>query len=106
MGNTLRNKTIVAVGRGIGIVRAITVLARSAGARVIVAGRNKAKLAGAYHDPGVSAEVVDITDDTSIALSPSGLVPSIMWSRPHQPARVESLPFWTARACSCHSTRR
>jgi NAD(P)-dependent dehydrogenase (short-subunit alcohol dehydrogenase family) len=37
------------------------------GARVVVAGRDKGRLAGAYDDPGISAEAVDITDDTSIA---------------------------------------
>jgi NAD(P)-dependent dehydrogenase (short-subunit alcohol dehydrogenase family) len=67
MGNTLLNKTVVVVGRGSGIARAITLLAQSEGARVIVAGRDQAKLAGAYSDSGVTAEVVDITDDDSIA---------------------------------------
>ena len=70
MGNTLRDKTVLVVGRGSGIARAITLLARSEGARVVVAGRDKAKLADAYDDvadPGISAEVVDITDDASIA---------------------------------------
>src|SRR5277367_1284963 len=67
MGNTLLDKTVVVVGRGSGIARAITLLARSEGARVIVAGRDQAKLAGAYSDSGVTAEVVDITDDDSIA---------------------------------------
>jgi NADP-dependent 3-hydroxy acid dehydrogenase YdfG len=67
MGNTLQDKTIVVVGRGGGIARAVTALARSEAARVIVAGRDKATLAGAYRDPGITAEVVDITDDTSIA---------------------------------------
>jgi hypothetical protein len=32
-----------------------------------VAGRDQAKLATAYDDPGITAEVVDVTDDTSIA---------------------------------------
>ena len=70
MGNTLRDKTVLVVGRGSGIARAVTVLARSEGARVVVAGRDKAKLADAYDDtadPGISAEAVDITDDASIA---------------------------------------
>lgn len=67
MGSALRDKTVLAVGRGSGIARAVTLLARSAGARVVVAGRDKTKLADAYEDPGISAEVVDITDDTSIA---------------------------------------
>jgi len=67
MGNRLQGKTIVVVGRGSGIARAITLLARSEGAHVIVAGRDKNKLAGVYHVPGITAEVVDITDDTAIA---------------------------------------
>ncbi len=67
MGNTLQNKTIVVVGGGTGIAHAITVLARSEGARVIVAGRDKNKLAAAYYDTGITAEVIDITDDTAIA---------------------------------------
>ena len=58
------------IGRGSGIARAVTLLARSEGARVVVAGRDKTKLADAYADlgdPAISAEVVDITDDASIA---------------------------------------
>ncbi len=67
MGSALRDKTVLVVGRGSGIARAATLLARSEGARVVVAGRDKTKLTSAYDDPGISAEVVDITDDTSIA---------------------------------------
>jgi NAD(P)-dependent dehydrogenase (short-subunit alcohol dehydrogenase family) len=67
MSNTLQDKSVVVVGRGSGIARAITLLARSEGARVIVAGRDKDKLASAYDDPDITADVVDITDDTSIA---------------------------------------
>jgi NAD(P)-dependent dehydrogenase (short-subunit alcohol dehydrogenase family) len=67
MANTLQDKTILVVGRGSGIARAVTLLARSEGARVIVAGRDRAKLAGSYDDDGISAETVDITDDESIA---------------------------------------
>jgi NAD(P)-dependent dehydrogenase (short-subunit alcohol dehydrogenase family) len=67
MGSALRDKTVLVVGRGSGIARAVTLLARSEGARVVVAGRDKTKLAGAYDDPGISAEVVDVTDDGSIA---------------------------------------
>jgi NAD(P)-dependent dehydrogenase (short-subunit alcohol dehydrogenase family) len=67
MGSALRDKTVVVVGRGSGIARAVTLLARSEGARVVVAGRDKATLASAYDDPGITAEAVDITDDESIA---------------------------------------
>jgi NAD(P)-dependent dehydrogenase (short-subunit alcohol dehydrogenase family) len=67
MGTALEDKTVVVVGRGSGIARAVALRARSEGARVVVAGRDRDKLAGTYHDPDISAEVVDITDDTSIA---------------------------------------
>jgi NAD(P)-dependent dehydrogenase (short-subunit alcohol dehydrogenase family) len=67
MANTLRDRTILVVGRGSGIARAVTLLARSEGARVIVAGRDRAKLASSYDDGGISAETLDITDDASIA---------------------------------------
>ncbi|MFZ3303883.1 MAG: SDR family oxidoreductase [Mycobacterium sp.] len=70
MGSTLRDKTVLLVGRGSGIARAVALLARSEGTRVVVAGRDKAKLADAYadlEDPGISPDVVDITDDASIA---------------------------------------
>jgi NAD(P)-dependent dehydrogenase (short-subunit alcohol dehydrogenase family) len=67
MGGALRDKIVLVVGRGSGIARAVTLLARSEGARVVVAGRDKTRLTDAYDDPGISAEVVDITDDASIA---------------------------------------
>ncbi|HEX3783627.1 MAG TPA: SDR family oxidoreductase [Pseudonocardiaceae bacterium] len=66
MGTLLQDRTVLVVGRGSGIARATTVLARSEGARVVVAGRNKAALAEAYDDPAITAETVDITDDDSI----------------------------------------
>jgi NAD(P)-dependent dehydrogenase (short-subunit alcohol dehydrogenase family) len=67
MGNTLRDKTVVVVGRGSGIAHAVAMLARSEGGRVIVAGRDRAKLAEAYDGSDITAETVDITDDESIA---------------------------------------
>ncbi len=67
MGNTLRDKTVVVIGRGSGIARAVALLAQSEGARVIAAGRDQAKLAGVYRGTDISAEAVDITDDGSIA---------------------------------------
>ncbi len=68
MGTLLQDKKILVIGRSSGIARAIALLARSEGAHVVVAGRNPAKLAEAYPDPGITAELVDITDDASIAL--------------------------------------
>ncbi len=67
MGNALRDRTVVVVGRGSGIARAVALLARSEGARVVVAGRDKARLESAYAGRDIAAEVVDITDDGSIA---------------------------------------
>lgn len=67
MRNALQDRTIVVIGGGSGIARAISLLARSEGARVIVASRDKAKLANAYDDQGITVEVVDVTDDLSIA---------------------------------------
>jgi len=67
VGNTLQDKTVVVVGRGSGIARAVALVSQSEGARVIVAGRDQAKLASAYSGSDVTAEVVDITDDESIA---------------------------------------
>jgi len=67
VGNTLQDKAVVVVGRGSGIARAVALLAQSEGARVIVAGRDQAKLASVYSGSDITAEVVDITDDDSIA---------------------------------------
>ena len=66
MGNSLRDKTVVVVGRGTGIARAVALLAQSEGARVVVAGRDKAKLESAYGGD-ITAEFIDITDGGSIA---------------------------------------
>jgi NAD(P)-dependent dehydrogenase (short-subunit alcohol dehydrogenase family) len=67
MGNSLRDKTVVVVGRGSGIARAVALPAQSEGARVIVAGRDPAQLATGYDGGGITAERPDITDDGSIA---------------------------------------
>ncbi|WP_231964584.1 SDR family oxidoreductase [Mycobacterium sp. E2699] len=67
VGNALRDRTVVVVGRGSGIARAVALLARSEGARVVVAGRDKPKLESAYAGRDIAAEVVDLTDDESIA---------------------------------------
>jgi NAD(P)-dependent dehydrogenase (short-subunit alcohol dehydrogenase family) len=65
---TLKDRTVLVVGRGGGIARAITVAARAAGARVVAAGRDQAAIAAGYAgEPGVTAESVDLTDEDSIA---------------------------------------
>ena len=63
MANALQSKTILVIGRGSGIARAVALRARSESARVIVAGRNRTKLADSYEDSEISAETIDITDD-------------------------------------------
>ncbi|MEU3242886.1 SDR family oxidoreductase [Streptomyces sp. NPDC006875] len=68
MTGPLEGKTVLVIGRGAGIANAIAVTARDAGADVTAAGRNHDALADAYaHEPGITAETVDLTDETSIA---------------------------------------
>ncbi|WP_371786160.1 SDR family oxidoreductase [Streptosporangium subroseum] len=64
---SLENRTVLVIGRGSGIARAITLTSRKEGARVVVAGRDRAALGAAYDDPGIVAETVDLNDDTTIA---------------------------------------
>jgi NAD(P)-dependent dehydrogenase (short-subunit alcohol dehydrogenase family) len=64
---SLQGKCVVVVGRAGGIAKAVTLLARSEGARVVVAGRDSQALAGGYDDDGITAETVDVTDDASIS---------------------------------------
>jgi len=64
---SLQGKCVVIVGRGGGIAKAVTILARSEGARVVVAGRDSEALAAGYDGEDVSAETVDVTDDESIS---------------------------------------
>ena len=67
MATSLKDKTVLVIGRGSGIALAITQAARAQGARVIVAGRSPQGLTEAYkHDPGVTVETVDLTDDDTI----------------------------------------
>lgn len=68
MSSALRDKTVVVVGRGGGIARAVAMAARSEGAHVVVAGRDRAALADAYADVArITVATVDVTDDDSIA---------------------------------------
>ena len=64
---SLKDKTVLIIGRGSGIARAVVVAARDAGAHVIAAGRDQDALAGAYAgEAGISTETVDLTDEASI----------------------------------------
>jgi NAD(P)-dependent dehydrogenase (short-subunit alcohol dehydrogenase family) len=64
---SLQDRTVVVIGRGSGIARAIAGASRAAGARVVVAGRDRPALARAYDDPDIRAEEVDLNDEASIA---------------------------------------
>lgn len=66
MGTSLQDRTVLVVGRGGGIARAITLAARDAGASVVAAGRDQAELESAYDGKGITDEYVDLTDEASI----------------------------------------
>ena len=68
MTGLLHGQSVLVVGRGSGIARAVTLAARDAGAKVIAAGGDKDSLAAAYAgEPAISTEIVDLTDEASIA---------------------------------------
>jgi NAD(P)-dependent dehydrogenase (short-subunit alcohol dehydrogenase family) len=65
---SLEGQTVLVVGRGSGLARAITLAAVEHGGRVAAAGRDPEALPAAYAGrTGVSTEYVDLTDDASIA---------------------------------------
>ncbi|MCF3961603.1 SDR family oxidoreductase [Streptomyces fuscigenes] len=63
---SLEDRTVLVVGRGSGIARAVVLAARAQGARVVVAGRDAEALEAAYEDSGVTAEYLDVTDDATV----------------------------------------
>ena len=68
MTGSLKDQTVLVIGRGSGLARAVALAALDAGARVIAAGRDQEILSAAYvGEPGVSTEIVDLTDEGSIA---------------------------------------
>ena len=68
MTGSLDGQTILVIGRGSGLARAVAVAARDAGVKVVAAGRDQDALAAAYAgEPGVSTETVDLTDEASIS---------------------------------------
>jgi NAD(P)-dependent dehydrogenase (short-subunit alcohol dehydrogenase family) len=68
MNGSLKDQTVLVIGRGSGLARAIVMAAQDAGAQVVVAGRDAEALRTAYAaEPGVSTESVDLTDEASIA---------------------------------------
>jgi NAD(P)-dependent dehydrogenase (short-subunit alcohol dehydrogenase family) len=66
LSTSLRDKTVLVVGRGSGIARAVSDAARKEGARVIAAGRNRPALEDSYAGTGVTVATVDVTDEASV----------------------------------------
>jgi NAD(P)-dependent dehydrogenase (short-subunit alcohol dehydrogenase family) len=68
MTGSLKDQTVLVIGRGSGLARAVVFAAQEAGARVVAAGRGAEALDAAYAgEPGISTEAVDLTDEASIA---------------------------------------
>jgi NAD(P)-dependent dehydrogenase (short-subunit alcohol dehydrogenase family) len=68
VNGTLKDQTVLVIGRGGGIARAVVLAAREAGAQVVAAGRDRDTLDAAYADePAITTETVDLTDEASIA---------------------------------------
>jgi len=67
MTGPLQDQTVLVVGRGGGLARGIALAVRDAGASVVAAGRNQDALSAAYAgEPGIAAEYVDLTDESTI----------------------------------------
>ena len=68
MTGSLEGKTVLVIGRGSGLAYAIVLAAAAAGAHVVAAGRRQETLSAAYAgEPAISTELVDLTDEASIA---------------------------------------
>jgi NAD(P)-dependent dehydrogenase (short-subunit alcohol dehydrogenase family) len=66
MTSSLKDRTVLVVGRGGGIARAVALAACEAGAHVVAAGRNQGALESAYDGLRVTDEYVDLTDEATI----------------------------------------
>ncbi len=64
---SLKDRTVLIIGRGGGIARAIAGAVSDNGGRVIAAGRHPDDLAGAYRGMDIGIECADVTDESSIA---------------------------------------
>jgi NAD(P)-dependent dehydrogenase (short-subunit alcohol dehydrogenase family) len=65
---SMKDRTVLVIGRGSGIARAIALAVSEDGGRVIAAGRHPDDLADAYRDMDIGIEHVDVTDESSIAV--------------------------------------
>ena len=73
---SLKDKTVLIIGRGSGIARAIALAVSEDGGRVIAAGRHPDDLAAAYRGMDIGVEQVDVTDESSIAAL-AGRIPQV-----------------------------
>ena len=108
MTGSLKDQTVLVIGRGSGLARAIALAARDAGAQVVAAGRDQEALAAAYAgEPGISTETVDLTDEASIAALGERLGSrSTTWSPPRPRGPAAGSPTWTGTRSGCPSTPR
>jgi NAD(P)-dependent dehydrogenase (short-subunit alcohol dehydrogenase family) len=103
----LKDQTVLVIGRGGGLARAIALAAQDAGAQVVVAGRDQEKLSTAYAaEPGISTETVDLTDEASIAALGERLGSLDLWCPPPRRAPAAGSPTWTGTRSGCPSTPR
>src|ERR1700749_1907767 len=67
MTGSLKDQTVLVIGRGSGLARAIVLAARDEGAQVIAAGRDQEGLVDAYAgEPYIRTELGDLKDEASI----------------------------------------
>lgn len=64
---SLKDKTVLVIGRGSGIARAIALAVGEEGGWVVTAGRHPDDLAESYRGMDVGIEHVDVTDESSVA---------------------------------------
>ena len=72
---SLKDKTVLIIGRGSGIARAIALAVSEEGGRVIAAGRHPDGLADAYRGTDIAIEHLDVTDESSIAALAGRIAP-------------------------------
>ena len=72
---SLKEKTVLIIGRGSGIARAIALAVSEDGGRVVAAGRHPDDLTGEYRGTNIGIEHVDVTDESSIAALADRIAP-------------------------------
>lgn len=87
MTATLKDQTVLVVGRGSGLARASALAALDAGARVVAAGRDRETLAAAYAgEPGSAPRLSTLPTKPPSPLSATGSARSTTSSPPPPPA--------------------